>query len=179
MSKMNEDKYSSKIFAFNKLYIENVKGLVNWATRFVDRSVAEDIVQNVFIFIWKNNETMSFENSLKPYLFKAVKNQCLNYLESAGNKNTKLNDLETKLKIEEINYYNDSFYSDTENELLTQIFDEVEKLPEKCKEIFKLSYYEGKRSAEISQMFKISNRTVETHIYNALKTLRKVFLTKV
>ena len=63
-------------------------------------------------------------------------------------------------------------------ELLEQIRLEIEKLPAKCRQIFKMTYYEDKKAAEIAEELNISVRTVETQIYKGLKTLRNLFARK-
>jgi RNA polymerase sigma-70 factor (ECF subfamily) len=59
------------------------------------------------------------------------------------------------------------------NELKEELHQAIENLPEKCREVFKLSYLDDHRNKEISEILNISVSTVEKHINHALKTLRK------
>ena len=67
---------------------------------------------------------------------------------------------------------------DEENELIVLLFDEIEKLPPKCKEIFKMNRFERLKYREIALKLELSERTVENHIANALKLLREAMLKK-
>ena len=58
------------------------------------------------------------------------------------------------------------------NEINKEIFSVIESLPEKCKEVFKLSYLNDMKNKEIAELLNISLRTVEAHMYKALKFLR-------
>ena len=62
---------------------------------------------------------------------------------------------------------------DMENEdLRKRINQAIGELPDKCREIFVLSYLKDMKNSEIAQMLNVSVRTVEAHIYKALKNLR-------
>lgn len=65
---------------------------------------------------------------------------------------------------------------DEENQLIVELFDEIEKLPLKCREVFKLNRFERLKYREIALKLNISERTVENHIANALKLLREAML---
>ena len=58
-------------------------------------------------------------------------------------------------------------------EMRRQIDAAINALPEKCRSVFRMRYIEGKNNAEIAQVTGTSPRTVEAHIHNALKFLRK------
>ena len=82
----------------------------------------------------------------------------------------------TQLKIEEI-YYNDDPQSlFAEDERLELIYKEMDKLPEKCREVFTMSYLEERKTSEIAVLLNISPRTVEAQLYKALKILRGILL---
>ena len=52
----------------------------------------------------------------------------------------------------------------------------MEKLPDKCREIFSMSYLEERKTVEIADLLNISPRTVEAQLYKALKLLRAVLM---
>lgn len=63
-----------------------------------------------------------------------------------------------------------------EDERLELIYKEMDKLPEKCREIFTMSYLEERKTAEIAVLLNISSRTVEAQLYKALKILRGILV---
>ncbi len=65
---------------------------------------------------------------------------------------------------------------DERNELIVLLYGEIDKLPPKCREIFKLNRFERMKYREIALKLDISERTVENHIANALKILREAML---
>ena len=100
----------------------------------------------------------------------------LDYLKHQEVKGDYINAVTTKLKIEEI-YYNDDPQSlFAEDERLELIYKEIDKLPDKCREIFTMSYLEERKTSEIAVLLNISTRTVEVQLYKALKILRGILL---
>ena len=63
-----------------------------------------------------------------------------------------------------------------EDERLELIYKEMDKLPEKCREVFTMSYLEERKTSEIAVLLNISPRTVEAQLYKALKILRGILL---
>jgi len=132
-----------------------------------DNDKVKDIVHDVFINIWEKGELYEAEALVKGYLFTSVKNRCFNYLRD----NKKFN----KEGDEAFNYDGSlQYHNQTEyKELETIIKTEIDKLPDKCKEVFILSRYEELKYAEIAERLDISVKTVEAHISKALKILRE------
>ncbi len=153
--------------AFDNMFDTYYKGLSVFANKYVkDIDVAEDIVQELFIKIWKNREQLNVNISLKSYLFQSVYNSCLNHL-----KHLKIRD---NYKKHVSRNDTDELHHDTlvEEELNLRIYNSIESLPEKCKIIFKLSRFEGLKYKEIAEKRNISIKTVKVQIGKALKTLR-------
>lgn len=131
-------------------------------------SAAEDIVQDIFIDLWKRSRT-SHINNPGAYLYKAVKYQCA--------KKLKTRSLE-KVQLEKVDFIlaNDEEPPAEENpshRLMTQINVAVaEKLPQRCREVFIMSYYNNMSNKEIAGKLNISVSTVENHIHKALQLLR-------
>ena len=83
--------------------------------------------------------------------------------------------------MEEINQKRAEYYQPDNNEVIRriedrelrkEIFDAINELPDKCKEVFKLSYLHTMKNKDIAEVLGISLRTVEAHMYKALKHLR-------
>ena len=84
-------------------------------------------------------------------------------------------------RMEEINQRRAEFYQPDNNEVIRriedrelrkEIYNAINELPDKCKEVFKLSYLHEMKNKEIADVLGISLRTVEAHMYKALKYLR-------
>jgi len=157
--------------AFRIIFEMNYKPLVKYARRFViDIDTAEDITQQTFLYIWEKRRAVNIGQSLKSYLFRAVHNACINYL-----KRENLMAEYTKSFILEVNgQFNETGFDYTvQNEIKYELESAIDSLPENCKNIFKLSRYNGLKNREIASELSISKRTVETQIYRALKILKE------
>lgn len=129
---------------------------------------AEEIVQNMFVKLWEKRGAISIDTSVRQYLFRSVKNYCINHIQH--NKIKKLYaEKAAELARQEIN--SSDYY--LEIGLAEKIEACVESLPEKRQEIFRLSREDGLKYKEIADRLNISVKTVETQMGFALKTLRE------
>lgn len=159
----NGDEKSFEIL-FHKYY----KFLCQYAAKIInDDSAAEEIVQDFFVKIWEKRETLNIETSVKNYLFRSVKNLCINYIQ---HNKTKYNYAKKVISEIENNFSDDDSFPETE--LSQKIEESINSLPEKRKEIFRLSRQEGLKYQEIAEKLNISIKTVETQMSLAIKTLR-------
>lgn len=150
--------------------------LIFYAGKYVDMTTSEDLVQDVFLRVWQKRTFLFLREGIKTYLYRSVQHACLDYLKHQEVKGDYVNVIMTKLKIEDI-YYNDdpqSLFS--EDDRLINIYKQMEKLPDKCREIFIMSYLDEKKTPEIAALLNISSRTVEAQLYKALKMLRNSLL---
>ena len=133
---------------FSELYLTYYSKLVRFAKEFVIlEEDAENIVQDTFLYLWEHLELLEDIDHLDAFLFTLIKNRCLNFLKHQS-------------YIQAI--------SEVEN-LLSQT---MQKLPERCREIFLLSRIEGLKYKEIAERLDISVNTVENQISIALRKLR-------
>jgi RNA polymerase sigma-70 factor (ECF subfamily) len=155
--------------AFEALFRHYYPHLCLYATRILKNdSAAEEIVQDLFVRLWEKRKKTEIETSVKHYLFRAVKNQCLNYIKH--NKIKK--DYSQKFLAEtESAALNDNF--ETHTELFQKMEESIAELPEKRQEIFRLNRQEGLKYREIAEKLNISIKTVETQMGLAMKTLRE------
>ena len=115
---------------FKLLYLENAPRLIFYASKYVDSDTAEDLVHDIFIKIWQKKEIYSVEEGLKTYLFRSVQNACLDYLKHKSIEMTYADEVARRLKIEEIDYYNQSDAAELEKERLDSVYREIAKLPD-------------------------------------------------
>lgn len=129
-----------------------------------DTFASEEIVQDLFVYLWDKREQLNIQLTLKSYLFQAVKNRTLNYYR----------DNRRIVFCDEIPYDISCENEDIElHELQNLIQEAILSLPEKCSEIFRMSREQNLTNAEIADLKNLSLRTVETHISNALSRIRQ------
>ena len=129
---------------------------------------AEDILQTVFLKIWRNRRDWQPRGSLSTYLYRATKNAALNFLRQRDYQDGLLPSL---AESHDPPASPEKVYDDQETLRLIQLA--VDALPEGCRTVFILSRYENKKYAEIAEILEISVKTVENHMGRALKLLRK------
>lgn len=155
--------------AFEMLFRHYYAGLVVFASQItLDEDEATEIVQNFFVRLWEKRKDINDEKSIKSYLFTSIKNRSINFLKK---RNT------DEKFVKEMNYLaqNHQLYEPdifVESELRKKIEGTIEKMPNRCGEIFILSRFNGLSNNEIAEKLNISKRTVENQITNALKILR-------
>lgn len=156
-----------KILAFQFVFERFYKPLCSFAKNFTeDVDIAEDIVQEFFVRFWEKRKTIVINGSLKAYLFQCVRNDCLNFIKQQKVK-TKYQDYYKKL-------HSESFFQDTMEveELKIQIYNAIDQLPPRCKQIFELNRSCNLTHEQIAEQLKISKNTVKNQIVFALKQIR-------
>ncbi|MEM6842067.1 MAG: RNA polymerase sigma-70 factor [Bacteroidota bacterium] len=140
------------------------------ALRLVHRSeIAEEIVQDVFIYLWEKRENLQITTSLPAYLSRAVRNRCLNHLKSKAAQYDWANEVREYQLPTEISPDEDLQASE-----LYQIIEQIlPKLPEKCLLVFSLIRYEEYSYREIAEQLNVSVKTVEYYMNKALKLIRE------
>jgi RNA polymerase sigma-70 factor (ECF subfamily) len=133
-----------------------------------DYSLAQDIVQNVFLKTWQFKKKLNPKYSIQNFLYKAVYNEFINTYKK-----------DQAMMFLQLKYYESlsEIVEDTDEYSLARLIDvvtsEIEKLPPKCRQIFTLSKSEGLTNREISEHLNISLKTVEAQITKAFGILRK------
>jgi len=154
---------------FEQLFREHFVQLCHFAQGFIyDQDEAKEIVQEVFTNLWLKKEEITTEKSIKSYLYTSVRNRCLNFIRDHKKFQSQL--LDVDIADYDMQIENDpSGISDLESKINIAI----DKLPEKCAEVFKLSRFEEMKYKDISEKLNISIKTVEAQISKALKHLRE------
>ena len=152
---------------YNKYY----RVLVIYALKMVaDETVAEDIVQDVFINILKLKRSFDDELQLRAHLYAGVRNRVLDHQKHVNVKQTYINKVQEDPSGYHLNANGEEeFFSE---EVYRRLFELVDTLPERQREVF-VKLMEGKKLREIAEEMNISFETVRTQKYRGLNTLRK------
>lgn len=153
--------------AFEYVYGMYSKDLYYYALGFLkNKEVAEDIIQEAFVYLWRNRENISPQYPIFAYLQKIVKNSCLNYIRH----------LNVEKKYED-SYSGEEIFSEDEKndlyELISEVKVAINKLPEKCRKIFILSCVEGLKYHEVAEDMGVSLNTVKSQVKIAYKKIRE------
>lgn len=156
--------------AYEVLYKKYIKELYRFAFSYLrDGQIAEEMAQEVFLYIWEKRGQIEIQTTLKTYLYSAVKNKCLNYIKLELPRQQSMEDVsEILLSV------TSSAKDEGENEQLKKhIQKAIDALPNKCRQIFILSKSAGMTYEEISEELDLSKKTVENQMGIALKKLRE------
>ncbi len=135
-----------------------------------NKEISEDIVQNVFVNLLNSSAVHLNEEHLKHTLYKSIRNACVNELK----KNTLHSEIMTSIMLDDsVEDDSDLFHTIVRVEIYREIIEAVNKLPDKCGEIFRLAYLEQLDNAEIAKELSISINTVKVQKNNAKKLLRE------
>jgi len=149
--------------------------LVAFARQYVVEDDALNLVQDAFVALLDKTPSFSDENQLQSYLYTSVRNNCLMFLrhEKVRKKYSDqkiATETQVLLNIEALQRMDTSSMIFSEIEQL--VTDTLENLPPKCREVFVLSRFEGKKNTEIAGILNVSEKAVEAQITKALKVFR-------
>jgi RNA polymerase sigma-70 factor (family 1) len=162
------DLHNGSVEAFEqifKIYWSNLYQIARHKLQSAEE--AEDVVQTIFSNLWEKREMLAIDD-LSSYLYGALKNRIINNI---------------RLKITREKYWN--YYKTfvplshyvTENgvvleDLNNAVKEAVSLLPEKSRQVFKLSRIEGRSNAEIANLLNLSEKAIEYHLTKCLRALR-------
>jgi RNA polymerase sigma-70 factor, ECF subfamily len=153
---------------FERFYKVHYRSFFLMACKYLkDSAQAAETVNDVFMKIWEDGDSIRIDTSLKSYIYKAVINRCINVL----NKNKRALSYHTDLNIFQDESY--ELRQIEENELMIKLYTAIEQLPDKCRQVFEMSRFEELKQQEIAEKLGISVKTVKNHITIALKQLSK------
>ena len=154
-------KYYKKLYVLSYQYVAN-------------HEVAEEIVHDVFINIWKMADQIIIERSLERYLFRSVINASLNYItneKQLKNKQDEFSKAQSKVAEEPV--------SGEETEaLLIKLEEALDSLPPQCKKVMILSRFEKLKQKIIAEQMGISIKTVKNHLSYGFNKMRMILENK-
>lgn len=161
--------------ALTHIFDLNYKSLCYFAKKLVhDDDEAEDIVSSCFVKLWKSEREVDSMESIKAFLYIACRNACLDHLR--------------KLKVRTINqqqYYEQLEISDetvlvsiVKSEVLSLLENEIDLLPDKCREVFRLFYFEHKKTPEVMETLDLNEKAVRYQKAKAIELLKNAMLKK-
>lgn len=152
--------------AFKALYLAYSIPLRRYASTILrDEEAAYEVVQDMFVAIWMNRKKLDESKSIRNYLLRAVHNNALRLLKY---------NIARKVREEKMMaVFSDICEEDEEvTDRIKALPRVLARLPEKSRKVLMMSFWEGKKNADIAKELSISVRTVETILYKVIKRLR-------
>ena len=150
---------------FKAYYVQ----LCSHALRFVySKAIAEDLVSDIFYEFHTEALYLNIKTSFRAYLYASTRNRAFDYIRREMQRQTSLENADSvsiseNLQPDSITQYED-FYRDVQKT--------IDEMPVKRRQIYLMNRFEGKKTQEIAEELTISDRTVEAHLYQAIKFLR-------
>ena len=152
---------------FRNLFIDYYPSLISFALYYVgDKTIAEDLVQEVFVKLWETRERWSAVD-FSAYVYQMVRFKCFNYLRAEKIRNEATRSFTEEIDITEINNY-------IAEETFRLVMNSMEDLPPACRTVFSLTL-EGYSAKEIAEKLDIAVETVKKQKQIARKILKEKF----
>ena len=153
---------------FRNLFIDYYPSLISFALYYVgDKTIAEDLVQEVFVKLWETRERWSAVGDFSAYVYQMVRFKCFNYLRAEKIRNEATRSFTEEVDITEINNY-------IAEETFRLVMNSMEDLPPACRTVFSLTL-EGYSAKEIAEKLDIAVETVKKQKQIARKILKEKF----
>jgi len=166
--------------AFEHTYSMYFRKLVRFSEGYVlSEADAENIVQDVFLYLWEKKYPLETVLHIQSFLFELTKRKCVDFLRRKVMSAEKKHILQDMIMQEYL--YNMYALETFEERLLEQedmfdkLNDAIQSLPPQCREVFLLSKKDGWTHKMIAEKMNISTATVNNHIVQALKKLKYIF----
>jgi RNA polymerase sigma-70 factor (ECF subfamily) len=151
------DKYHQKLYFF-----------ILYKTK--SEYIAEEVVQMAFTKLWQSRQTLREEYTISTQLFRIATTILIDFLRKYNNKDA----VTARLDVLEMEKGTDSTNEKVSGaELQKRILKAVNDLPPVRRQVFEMSREQGMTYREIAETLSVSSKTVETHIYKALKQIKK------
>lgn len=157
--------------AFDQLFRDNYSDLVHYAHRFMrDQNRSEDVVQDLFVDLWNKRQQLSHVESMPAYLRRSTQFKCFDQLRKDKRNPVSEFEFPKDLKSSDDLSIEEEMIS---KEKITHIRKVIDTLPDKGRSVFLMSRSDGMSYKEIAETLDVSLKTVEYHMMQNLKFLRK------
>jgi RNA polymerase sigma-70 factor (family 1) len=155
---------------FDYFYHQYFRPLLHYALSILhEQNLAEDVLEDCFVKLWEKRVTIEGAATIKPYLYTAVRNTCINLLNREKHKSRYI----THVKTTEEQFETDVTHRIITSESMQQVFKAIETLPPKQRKLIKMIYLEEKKLKEVASELNLSLSTVKNQKAKAIQLLKE------
>lgn len=155
--------------SFAVLYERHYRQVLYFTRRYTNETDAQDITADSFMQLWHKRDQFVHIKAIPAFLFITARNRCYDLIRHNKVKGKHESEL---IEMMDDHEHNNFFFTEIRLELLKLLRKEIDKLPEKMREILLLSFSEGLKPAQIAARLNISVKTVSNQKLNAIKILK-------
>lgn len=162
--------------AFNGVFRYYYPRIMAYVASIVEQKAAEDIVQDVFLYVLENREKLYVSDGFHSYLFQSAYTRCLDYFK----KNLSIEKYHSHTYEKYLEDYQNLLKGDDSvikelsvKDFYRHLYELLEHLPAQRREVFILTYIKGLTAKEVAEQIQMPQRTVESHLYLALRFLKR------
>ena len=149
--------------------------LARYAARLLGDSDVDDVLQGSFLELWNRRTDILEPAHVKSFVYRSVYTHALNVIKHrqvVRKYSDAVIEMENR-RLDSLDPNNSEVLQKLRNDELQQRIDlAINELPPKSRQVFVMSYLHGLKNKEIAEVMNVSVRTVNAHIYNALRQLR-------
>jgi RNA polymerase sigma-70 factor (family 1) len=161
---------------FDQVFKNYYPGLCNFAKDYLKSpEAAQEIIQEIFLYLWEHHDKIQIKISLKAYLYRSVYNRCMNYIRdnfSILHNEIQIDQLKKQFDLSFIELTDKVFEISFSENIEQELEEAIESLPEQCEMIFRLNRFENLMYPEIAVHLNISLSTVKTQMGRAMTALQ-------
>jgi len=154
--------------AFVTIYRHFYQSIFTFCKYIVPLSEAEDITSEIFLRLWKTRDKWDTITNVRAFLYVSARNKCFDYLKFQKRRTSNQKEIAYLMENEHAHI----LYSEIEAEIIKQVKKEIENLPQNCKEVFRMYFFEGKKNPEIAEKLSLNDKTVRNLKSLALKAIK-------
>ena len=149
--------------------------LARYAARLLGDSDVDDVLQGSFLELWNKRTDILEPAHVKSFVYRSVYTHALNVIKHrqvVRKYSDAVVEMENR-RLDSLDPNNSEVLQKLRNDELQQRIDlAINELPPKSRQVFVMSYLHGLKNKELAEVMNVSVRTVDAHIYNALRQLR-------
>ena len=162
--------------AFARIYNTYIEDLLSYGYRVTsNRQLIKDSIQDVFLHLWLQRENLSDTDSVKFYLFRALRNRIVRNIETQHEKPTAAYDSPLENLLVDFPFEQSIMETEMHEEQVKHLRDAIGKLPKRQQEVIQLRFNQNFSLEEISDLMQISNQSVRNLLHRSLSELRRFF----